>query len=309
MARFTPEQVRYRQSVVAIAAGLVVLLIVGSVAVWLFGAPPKQAGGLAEQPVGPETVNVEDLTEVRVADDATLTIPAVAPDAAAHANMVGELTLAGDESLGIDVSAHQQEIDWEGVASDGYQFAIIKATEGSGYTDPQFLENWQGAQDAGLVVGAYHYFTLCSPGADQAADFLATVPVDDAFLPPALDLEFDGACDARPDGDSVQAEIDAWVNLVEAAWGRRVTIYSSNEWREHYGLPVADGRADWLYDDLGRPENPEWAIWQMRFDGTVTGIDGPVDIDTARVEEIRSHSAMTDEEREYLQMFLDSRSS
>nr|WP_239552452.1 GH25 family lysozyme [Brachybacterium muris] len=194
--------------------------------------------------------------------------------------------------MGIDVSSYQRDIDWEQVAGDGYVFAYIKATEGTGFVDTHFRQNWDGARAAGITPGAYHYFTLCSPGAEQAASFLAAAPPDDAALPPALDLEFDGACDARPEAADAQAQIDAFTYEVEKAWGRRMVIYSSSEWRAHYGLPVADSRPDWLYSDLGRPSLEDWSVWQLRFDGTVAGIEGPVDIDVVRIEVLREHAAI-----------------
>jgi lysozyme len=160
--------------------------------------------------------------------------------------------------MGIDVSVHQGQVDWPQVADAGYSFAYIKATEGVDYVDPQFTANWRGVHQAGMTRGAYHYFTLCSSGADQAADFLKTVPVDDTALPPALDLEFDGACDERPEADDAQGEIDAFVSAV-----------------------------DWLVSDSGRPGQGDWAVWQLRFDGTVPGITKKVDVDVARPEILR----------------------
>ena len=230
------------------------------------------------------------------ADDAAMSVAAVPEGAPALANLPEGIELASDEVIGIDVSSHQDAIDWPQVAGEGISFAYIKATEGSGYTDPRFAENWSGAREAGITAGAYHYFTLCSPGAEQAVDFLAAAPPDDSALPPALDLEFDGACDERPEADHAQQEIDAFTAVVEEAWGRRLVIYSSAEWREHYGLPVQDGRPDWLFSEGERPAQADWAVWQLRFDGTVAGVGGGVDIDVARIEILRDLAAIEEGE-------------
>ena len=299
MPRYSREQVRQRQMTLGIVVGCVVLFIIGCLVVAI--ARPKADAPLAE------LADPARITEVRNADAAAMTVRSTPADAPARENIVADLDLAADEVLGIDVSAHQQEIDWQQVAADGYSFAILKATEGSGYTDPMFERNWEQARAAGLTVGAYHYFTLCSAGADQAEDFLERVPVDDAALPPALDLEFDGACDERPAAEAAQAEINAFVERVEEAWGRRVIIYSSVEWRQHYGLPVSEGRPDWLYQDQGRPEPEDWSVWQMRFDGTVSGIEGNVDIDVLRIEQLRDHSQVSGEQRREMQRRLDER--
>ena len=80
--------------------------------------------------------------------------------------------LQDGERYGIDVSAHQDAIDWQRVAEDNIRFAYIKATEGGDFVDKRFDENWRGAGAAGLDRGAYHFFTLCTPGEAQARNFL-----------------------------------------------------------------------------------------------------------------------------------------
>ncbi|APX33362.1 lysozyme [Brachybacterium sp. P6-10-X1] len=277
MPRFTPEQVRRRQ-IVAGALAVILIVVLGGCTAVVIGA--VRGGG--EEPV-PQRAPFE-------ADDAAMEVATTGSDARAVENLPGGITLGEDEVMGIDVSSHQDEIDWEKVASDGFAFAYIKATEGAGYTDPSFAANWDGASAAGITPGAYHYFTLCSSGEEQAEDFLAAAPPDDSALPPALDLEFDGACEERPGGVDAQAEIDAFTAKVEEAWGRRLLIYSSSEWRSHYGLPVTEPRPDWLFSAGGRPPQADWAVWQLRFDGAVSGIEGGVDIDVARIEQLREGS-------------------
>src|SRR5699024_11493098 len=66
--------------------------------------------------------------------------------------------------------------------------------------------------------------------------------------------------------------------------------------RRHYGLPVTGPRPDWLFAAEARPEQADWAVWQLRFDGAVAGIEGPVDIDVARTETLREHVAIPEGE-------------
>jgi len=77
---------------------------------------------------------------------------------------------------GIDVSHYQGRIDWRALPAQGVDFAYIKASEGGDLRDDAFAANWAGAERAGIARGAYHFFTLCRPGADQAANFIAAVP-------------------------------------------------------------------------------------------------------------------------------------
>lgn len=58
---------------------------------------------------------------------------------------------------GIDVSEHNGKIGWKEIAEAGVQFAIIRAGYGSAYLDSRFYENVNGAHDAGLKLGVYHF--------------------------------------------------------------------------------------------------------------------------------------------------------
>lgn len=99
---------------------------------------------------------------------------------------------------GIDVSRHQGDIDWKRVAADDVSFAIIKATEGGDWVDPKFSENFREARAAGLKVGAYHFYRFNRTGAEQAQNFIKTVPRNRDMLPPVIDIEFSGNKSDRP---------------------------------------------------------------------------------------------------------------
>src|SRR5439155_21218837 len=58
---------------------------------------------------------------------------------------------------GVDISHWNGTIDWSQVAASGERFVVMKATEGTGYVDPTYSSNRQGALAAGLVVTAYHF--------------------------------------------------------------------------------------------------------------------------------------------------------
>src|SRR5204862_3879111 len=93
---------------------------------------------------------------------------------------------------------HNGAIGWRRVKQANVDFAYIKATEGGDFVDASFVANAQGAARAGLPAGAYHFFTLCRPGAEQARNFLAATATARLRLAPAIDLEFAGNCAGRP---------------------------------------------------------------------------------------------------------------
>ena len=80
---------------------------------------------------------------------------------------------AYETRLGIDVSFYQGDIDWQKVAEQGVEFAMIRcgyrgSSEGELFVDEKFEQNMQGAIDAGLDVGVY--FFSQSMGAIEAAE-------------------------------------------------------------------------------------------------------------------------------------------
>ena len=72
---------------------------------------------------------------------------------------------------GIDVSSHQSADAPERVAGD---FAVVKATQGTGYTNPKMSAQLAGAERTGKLIGVYHYAGGGNPTA-EAAYFLAAV--------------------------------------------------------------------------------------------------------------------------------------
>jgi lysozyme len=178
---------------------------------------------------------------------------------------------------GIDVSHHQGRIDWRRVAADDVAFAIIKATEGGDHVDRAFAANLREARAAGLAVGAYHFFTFCRPGADQAKNFISVVPNDQPLLPPVVDIEFGGNCPQRPSPEQLNAELQAFLGPVEAAFGKTAIVYLTDEAEATYAGQIA-ARPLWLRSLLMEPDRHDWVYWQYHNKGRVDGIVGDVDL-------------------------------
>lgn len=78
--------------------------------------------------------------------------------------------------FGVDVAGYQSGIDMKRVASEGYSFAVCKATEGPAhdgwkYSNPEYRRQIEGAKAAGLIPGSYH-FLLEGPAKPQVDHFL-----------------------------------------------------------------------------------------------------------------------------------------
>jgi len=182
---------------------------------------------------------------------------------------------------GIDISHHQEAIEWGKVKSAGIQFAYLKATEGGDLVDRQFPANWNASREAGLTRGAYHFFTLKTPGADQARNFMAVVPAEPDTLPPAIDLEFSGNSRNLPAAADFQRELSEFISQIRARYGREPVIYTTYGFRDRYlkNFPV---RRLWLRDVVTTPRfhgNPDWTFWQFSDRGKVPGVSGFCDLD------------------------------
>ncbi|TFG74938.1 MAG: lysozyme [Thermodesulfobacteriales bacterium] len=182
---------------------------------------------------------------------------------------------------GIDLSHHQDIIDWDILTREDLSFAFIKATEGGDHKDTQFERNWERAGDIGLVRGAYHFFTFCKPGLEQALNFIQTVPVEKDTLPPSIDLEFSGNCQARPSKEELQHELNVFAKLIEQRYGQIPIVYTT---KESYNAFLAGddlGYPIWIRDIYTKPDLPDgskWDFWQFTHRGRIHGIDGFVDL-------------------------------
>ena len=191
----------------------------------------------------------------------------------------GDALVSSDGPIpGLDVSKWQGEIDWEQVAGAGFQFAIIKATEGVSYTDPYFAANWEGAKAAGLLVSAYHMLWPNLSAEKQAAYFLATLGERKADLPLALDVEKAGQ-------GNIGAVVEACAIAIEVADGRKPFIYTAQSfWGANVGWgPGWSSYPAWVADyEAVAPAMPkgwdEWTMWQYSNTGRVPGISGNVDL-------------------------------
>jgi GH25 family lysozyme M1 (1,4-beta-N-acetylmuramidase) len=141
-----------------------------------------------------------------------------------------------DQQLGHDVSGHQGAVDWSGAARTGAKFVYVKATEGTGFVNPQFAQQYNGSYGVGLIRGAYHFARPdISDGTSQARYFLAHGggwSADGKTLPGALDAEYNpyGETCYGKDAAGMVGWIHAFSDTYHAATGRYPTIYTSTSW-------------------------------------------------------------------------------
>ncbi|MBR0879638.1 lysozyme [Bradyrhizobium barranii subsp. barranii] len=173
----------------------------------------------------------------------------------------------------IDISHWQGFPDFEEVAAQGVVAAIMKATEGTSYIDPNRATNFVNANAAGIACCTYHWI---KPGdaKSQMEFFLEVVdPVNGERM--VIDYEEDG-CTL----DDLHKAIEA---LKADPRGLQVTVYSGHLLKEQLGDQCDDYLRDntdlWLAQyTSGDPSWPsgtydKWTLWQFSESGELDGIN------------------------------------
>ncbi len=179
---------------------------------------------------------------------------------------------------GVDVSHYQGEIDWEVLSAEPIDFAFIKATEGSSFTDDRFAYNFAQAQTCGLAVGAYHFFSFDSSGQAQAAHFIKTVEPFPGMLPPVIDVEFYGKyVEVPPDKAAVCAELDVLLETLTVHYGLAPILYATEEAYTYFLSGAYADHDIWIRNVKVRPyvsDGREWTFWQYTNRERLAGYTG-----------------------------------
>ena len=191
--------------------------------------------------------------------------------------------------LGVDVSYHQGDIDWDAVAADGVSFAMIRAGYwgfGTGplMTDDYFTANMDGATAAGLDVGVYFFSqALSTDEAVEEAQYVVNLLSGySVTMPVVFDMEVMTE-DARANDltASERAEIaKAFCDTIAAA-GYTPMIYGNTAYymAKIDFAEICGSYGIWLAQYYDTPFFPyEFTMWQYTNAGTVDGISGQVDL-------------------------------
>lgn len=210
----------------------------------------------------------------------------------------GYLTYQGGRyAKGVDVSAHQKEIDWRRVADSGMSFAMIRAgyrgyTMGAIVKDEYFDANMSGALANGMDVGVYFFSQALTPAeAEEEArlvlewirDYRVTYPV-------VFDWEEQDKDNSRTrntDGNTVTACALAFCKVIKEAgytpmtYGSPSKIYKGGLALEYLQDYPAFWLAHYTKETLPTSFRYRYDIWQYSSSGTVDGIEGNVDLNIA----------------------------
>lgn len=200
--------------------------------------------------------------------------------------------------LGCDVSSLQGSIDWRRVANSGVRFMWSKCSEGNepSRNDKRFQDNVDGAKDAGVFIGAYHFAYPLKRGAGndpieqarRAFSVCGGMGSRPGELPPLFDIEWP-APDQWVKWGVTASSISQWSQTYceEASrlWRRDPVLYTfpwfwqslatgaNVSWARRYYLNIAHYKhpKEWLPPAGSNPIVPspwsEWTFWQYSANG------------------------------------------
>ena len=178
---------------------------------------------------------------------------------------------------GIDISAHNGRIDFTRVARQ-VKFVMIKATEGATWNDKNFDYNYRAARDAGLKVGAYHFFRFDRDGTEQARNINVALFNRHLDIPLAIDVEDTGNASGVAH-DTIMSRLHALVDFLESH-GYSVMFYTNKQGYRRYIKDDFSMYPLWLCSFSNLPADMPWTFWQYSHSGSVDGIEGEVDMNT-----------------------------
>jgi lysozyme len=144
---------------------------------------------------------------------------------------------------------------------------------------PMYRRGWEQSGRAGIARGAYHFFTFCRPGIEQAGNFLATTAGTGPELAPVADVEYGGNCKQPPPPEAIRAELRAFLDAVERETGWRPMLYATREAESRLLGAEFATTARWGRDVIRSPDDRGWKFWQFADNGRVAGVTGTVDLD------------------------------
>lgn len=190
-------------------------------------------------------------------------------------------------TFGIDVSHYVGKVDWQAIA-DSYQpveFAFMRSSTGLN-KDTEFKANWKGCKKAGIIRGAYHYFSPNVSADEQFKIFSSMVELSKGDLPPVLDIEA-----MWKDKDEMMKEIKSWLEMAEKKYGIKPIIYSGLNFYNAHLKDEFNDHTLWIAAYSGKAilKNTDWTFHQFTDHQKMFGMKNVCDGNEFRgsLEELR----------------------
>ena len=190
---------------------------------------------------------------------------------------------------GIDVSENNGVVDWGAVKANGFDFAIIRIGYGRGNLDSEFYNNINGAINAGLAVGVYHYsYAMNEEYAADEAEFVLNTLNDAGLtvdkLPMGVWFDMEDADDYKaergmPTDQQLTNICSVFINKLWQAGYVNAGLYASYDWLVNV-LDVSQlgGCAIWCAQLNNQCDYEGANLWQYTFSENIEGKEFDADL-------------------------------
>jgi len=175
---------------------------------------------------------------------------------------------------GIDISSYQQNVDFKKVKNSGIEIVYIKVTEGLTYSNPLLKSQHAGAKAAGLKIGFYHYLRGNDPVL-EAKHFISVIDGLSSDCKYAIDVEeFVGNSITE-----ISSKVRQFANYLISI-GKEVCVYTGDYfYANNLNSSVKDLPLWVAHYGVSKPDAVNYIGFQYSSSGSVSGVNGPVDLD------------------------------
>ena len=190
--------------------------------------------------------------------------------------------------IAADFSHNNGALDHARIASAGIEIVMLKASQGTAFIDPRFVENRDGFAAVGVAVIPYHFLTIGDPEA-QADHFIKT-----AGLVAGSCVAWDWETSRQDASDAPGAPaVDRFILRLEATLARDALRY--------HGIYPPHGvtsglmlKKPWWLPRYGSHDDGEWwgdpgpscLFHQYTSKATLDGVTGPCDRSSVYVNSV-----------------------
>ena len=235
---------------------------------------------------------VEETVEPQVSVSVAPTLTPSSLSAQCFGESDGYKTYVSDTvtaKLGVDISSHQEWVDWDALAASPVDFVILRAGyrgygDGSVNIDSYFAENIAAARNAGLGVGVYFFSqALTQEEAEeeartvlaQLADYQIDYPIYYDWEP----ISDENARTATISATEITSCAQRFCQTIEQAGYRAGVYFNLDIALSYYHLTDLMDYEFWLAEYQDTPSYPfAFGMWQYTDQGSVPGVEGGVDM-------------------------------
>jgi GH25 family lysozyme M1 (1,4-beta-N-acetylmuramidase) len=190
---------------------------------------------------------------------------------------------------GIDVSENNGVVDWGAIKANGFDFAIIRIGYGRGNLDSEFYNNVNGAINAGLAIGVYHYsYAMNEENAADEAEFVLNTLNDAGLttdkLPMGVWFDMEDADDYKanrgmPTSQQLTNICSVFINKLWQAGYVNTGLYASYDWLVNVlDVNQLGGCAIWCAQLNNQCDYEGANLWQYTFSENIEGKEFDADL-------------------------------